>query len=138
MHLKHIQVPQIQCESFFFLHAFHQICLFFYFLQDGSLLLPRQDLDLSQVTGIVCRLLANGQVAHSWCVHKSHGFLSSWAVGSFLLVTQTDLKVIPFLMVTHTDLKVTPGCLLTILIRFQSTFIFRKIHKNVIVVNMSC
>ncbi|XP_065924845.1 uncharacterized protein [Magallana gigas] len=62
--------------------------------KDGSLLLPRQDLDLSQVTGIVCRLLANGQVAHSWCVHKSHGFLSSWAVGSFLLVTQTDLKIL--------------------------------------------
>lgn len=62
--------------------------------KDGSLLLPRQDLDLSQVTGIICRLLANGQVAHSWCVHKSHGFLSSWAVGSFLLVTQTDLKIL--------------------------------------------
>lgn len=75
--------------------GFHEICLFFYLFQDGSLLLPRQDLDLSQVTGIICRLLANGQVAHSWCVHKSHGFLSSWAVGSFLLVTQTDLKVIP-------------------------------------------
>lgn len=62
--------------------------------KDGSLLLPRQDLDLSQVTGIVSRLLANGQVAHSWCVHKSHGFLTSWAVGSFLLVTQTDLKIL--------------------------------------------
>ncbi|XP_062590634.1 uncharacterized protein LOC134252229 isoform X2 [Saccostrea cucullata] len=62
--------------------------------KDGSLLLPKQDLDLPHVTGIVCRLLTNCQAAHSWCVHKSHGFLSSWAVGNFLLVTQTDLKIL--------------------------------------------
>ncbi|XP_056005348.1 uncharacterized protein LOC125658636 isoform X2 [Ostrea edulis] len=62
--------------------------------KDGSLLLPKQDLDLPHVTGIICRLLTNCQTAQRWCVHKSHAFLSSWAVGNFLLVTQTDLKVL--------------------------------------------
>ncbi|OWF38447.1 uncharacterized protein LOC110466296 [Mizuhopecten yessoensis] len=62
--------------------------------KDATVLVPKQDLDLYHTTSIVCRLMTNCQVAHNWCIHKSQAFLASWAVGNFLLVTQTDLKLL--------------------------------------------
>ncbi|KAK3096086.1 hypothetical protein FSP39_022946 [Pinctada imbricata] len=62
--------------------------------KDASVLLPKQDLDLPHITSLVCRLLTNCQVSHTWCANKSNSFLSSWLVGNFLLITQTDLKIL--------------------------------------------
>ncbi|KAJ8316966.1 hypothetical protein KUTeg_004870 [Tegillarca granosa] len=61
--------------------------------KDSSILVPKQDLDLCHATSLVCRLLINCQIAHSWCIHKSQNFLAAWSVGNFLLITQTDLKL---------------------------------------------
>ena len=39
------------------------------------------------------RLIATCEVSHSWCSTKSHSLLTQRALSSFLLVTQSDLKV---------------------------------------------
>lgn len=62
--------------------------------RDSSVLVPKQDLDLCHVTSIISRLLTNCQMSHLWCLQKANSFLSSWAVGNFLLISQTDLKVL--------------------------------------------
>ncbi len=39
------------------------------------------------------RLIQTCDTAVLWCNTKAYQFLSSWALGTFLLVTQSDLKV---------------------------------------------
>ncbi|KAK3599454.1 hypothetical protein CHS0354_036474 [Potamilus streckersoni] len=59
-----------------------------------SLLFPRQSPDVSLVVSLSCRLVQTESLAFHWCSSKAKQFLTSWSVANFLLVSQTDLKLL--------------------------------------------
>ncbi|XP_052830532.1 uncharacterized protein LOC106868655 isoform X1 [Octopus bimaculoides] len=50
--------------------------------------------DPTQILSLFTRLQTTACIALSWCYSKTHEFLASWSIGSFILVTQTDLKIL--------------------------------------------
>ncbi|XP_064602487.1 uncharacterized protein LOC135468263 isoform X2 [Liolophura sinensis] len=56
--------------------------------------IPKPRPDLWVVVKLASRLLSTCHTAHLWCYSKTYQLLASWSIGSFLLVTQTDLKML--------------------------------------------
>ncbi|GAB1599547.1 uncharacterized protein LOC115219716 isoform X2 [Argonauta hians] len=50
--------------------------------------------DPTRILSLFTRLQTTACIALSWCYSKTHEFLASWSIGSFILVTQTDLKIL--------------------------------------------
>jgi hypothetical protein len=53
---------------------------------------------VNEMVAVASRLVATSSVSLLWCRNKTHQYLASMAVGNFLLISQTDLKVIQMIL----------------------------------------
>ncbi|XP_053406512.1 uncharacterized protein LOC123547038 [Mercenaria mercenaria] len=49
---------------------------------------------VNEMVAVAVRLVSTSGVSLSWCRTKTHQYLASMAVGNFLLISQTDLKIL--------------------------------------------
>ncbi|CAE1274418.1 unnamed protein product [Acanthosepion pharaonis] len=50
--------------------------------------------DPAHSLSLFTRLQTTARMVLSWCYSKTHEFLASWSISSFILLTQTDLKIL--------------------------------------------
>ncbi|XP_060576610.1 uncharacterized protein LOC132733899 [Ruditapes philippinarum] len=49
---------------------------------------------VNEMVAVASRLVATSSVSLLWCRNKTHQYLASMAIGNFLLISQTDLKIL--------------------------------------------